>query len=388
MSFAEQVKYSDNLELGKIYSGAREMKRPRQFLILSGLIILILTAVACGKRQNSRTPDRPLVMGRGDWSTSYFHAALMRNLVQQLGYEVTEPAEYELGPRQAYLAMAQGDIDFWANGWYPLHTKWLLNELPDGSSIADHISPIGSLITEGVLQGYFITKSFAEKYDIKTLDDLNNDPEALEEYDKYDATPGNGIAEIYGCSDHWTCDDVIQSQIAFSGWENIRGVQVDYDAMFGEATRLINDDLPTVVHAWTPSAYILKLLPGERTLWLGVETVLDDSNPLELEGGEGLDQRPGILSLNESLCPSINEEGGCPIGWQVNDIRITARNDVIENYPMVAKLFEVVKLDLQDLQNQIVSQDSGVTPADLADQWVVDNADTVEEWLAAARTAR
>jgi len=39
--------------------------------------------------------------------------------------------------------------------------------------------PLGSLITEGVLWGHFIAKSFVEKYDAKMLDDLNNDPEAL-----------------------------------------------------------------------------------------------------------------------------------------------------------------------------------------------------------------
>jgi len=39
--------------------------------------------------------------------------------------------------------------------------------------------PLGSLITEGVLWGHFIAKNFVEKYDPKMLDDLNNDPEAL-----------------------------------------------------------------------------------------------------------------------------------------------------------------------------------------------------------------
>ncbi len=388
--------------------------REKLFPLLAGLVTLALVAAACGggngddssttqgdnppttqgetppTTQNDNQPaaqDRSLVMGRANWSTGYFQAALVRKLLQRLDYEVTNPAEIELGPSFAYLGMAQGDFDFWANSWYPLHNNWLLNELPDESPIGDHVSPIGALITSGALQGYFITKSFAEKYDIKTLDDLNNNPEALAEYDRHDATPGNGIAEIYGCSESWTCEEVIQSQIAFSGWENIAQVRVGYEAMFAEATRLINDDLPTVVYTWTPSAYFIQLQPGERTLWLGVEDVLDDSNPLGLEGGAGLDQRPGTVALTEGSCANINEEGICTVGWLAANIGITARNDVIENHPMVAALFRVIELSVLDVSNQIVAQEGGTSPDELADQWIADNADTVEGWLATARAA-
>lgn len=396
-------------------------KSPKQtlLLILSGLTVLVLVAAGCGSDSNETVTDTPpptttqadtpaptttqadtpdtqdssvqptsLVMARANWTTGYFQASLIRKLAQELGYEVTDPAETELGPSLAYLAMAEGDIDFWANGWFPLHNSWLLNELPDATLVGEYISPIGGLLAGSAIQAYFITKSFADEFGIETLDDLNDNPEALAEYDRYDETPGNGIAEIYGCPEAWTCDDVIQNQISFSGWENISQVRVGYEAMIADAVRLINDDRPTVVYSWTPSSYILNLKPGELTYWLGVEDVLDDSNPLGLDGGEGHDQRPGTLEgVSAEECPDLNEEGACTTGWIVVDILVTARNDVIAENPVLARLFEVVELDGLDVAQQILAQENGESPDDLADQWMLDNADQVEAWLTEARAA-
>lgn len=127
-------------------------KSPKQtlLLILSGLTVLVLVAAGCGSDSNETVTDTPppttsqadtppptttqadtpdtqdssvqptsLVMARANWTTGYFQASLIRKLAQELGYEVTDPAETELGPSLAYLAMAEGDIDFWANGWFP-----------------------------------------------------------------------------------------------------------------------------------------------------------------------------------------------------------------------------------------------------------------------------
>lgn len=40
-----------------------------------------------------------------------------------------------------------------------------------------------------------------------------------------------------------------------------------------------------------------------------------------------------------------------------------------------------------DVSNQILAQETGETPNDLADQRVVENADLFESWLAKARAA-
>ena len=387
------------------------MQTPKPFqlsTLLAALAALALLAAACGGGGGSSTnPDdnganggdnsdntpasddcSDLVMGRGNWSTGYFQAALVRELVQRLGCEVTDPAEKELAPSLAYLALAQDEIDFWANGWDPLHNGWLANERPDGSLISEHVSAVGSLIPNGALQGYFITKSFADEFNIETLDDLNNSPAAIAEYDKYDHTPGNGIAEIYGCEESWTCDDVIASQIVFSQWDNIAQVLAGYDAMFAAARRNLENDHPTVVYSWTPSAYLTVLEPGTKTLWLGVENTLDDSNPLDRPGGEGWDQRPGIADLGAENCAKTTDDDRCVLGFAPGSIRIYANNDTLASNPKLAKLLQVIELDLIDVSLQIVAQDNTEdTPEDLAAKWLENNADKADDWLAAARSA-
>lgn len=369
------------------------MKNNRALVKVAAVALaLVLVAAACGSDDDDSEPTNlpgegiSLTMARANWDTGYFQAALMRQLLLRLGYDVSDPSDLEIGPNLAYLSMAEGDIDFWANSWYPLHNSWLDNELPDGSKIGDHVSPIGELMVAGGLQGYLVTKSFAEEYNLMTIDDLNNNPEALAVYDTGDPTSGNGVADIYGCEESFTCDDTIASQIDFSGWENIDQVIASYDAMFAEASSRIDKGEPVVLYTWTPSSYITQVRPGDNVMWIGVEEVLDDSNPLGLEGGEKLDQRPGLASLDSDTCLYIVAEG-CQIGFASTDILVTARNDLLQDHPAAKKLFEVVKLNVVDVSLQIVSQSDGASPDDLANQWIIDNSNLVEGWLAEAMAA-
>ena len=344
-------------------------------------------AMAAHNRTSQPGEGVSLTMAQANWSTGYFQAALYRNLLQQLGYEVSDPADLELGPSLAYLAMAEGDADFWVNSWYPIHNSWLLNELPDGSLVGDHVRRVGEEMPAGGLQGYLITKSFAEKHGIVTLDDLNDNAEAIAEYDAQDTEPGNGVAEIYGCPESWTCDDIIQSQIAFSGWDNIDQVLAGYDAMFAEAVAKANDGAPMVAYTWTPSSYIAQLRPGDNVVWLGVDDILDSSNPLGREGGEGWDQSPGTAALSAESCPDAAERGTCQLGFAAADILVTARNDLLDNHPAAAALLELVELNVVDVSLQVVAQEGGAAPADLATQWIADNQNQVNSWLAIARAS-
>ena len=360
--------------------------------VAAAALALVLVAAACGSDDDESSSDLPgegvsVTMARADWDTGYFQASLYRQLAQMLGYEVSDPADTELGPSLAYLAMAEGDIDFWVNSWYPGHRSWLETELPDGSKVDDHISAVGEEMIAGGLQGILVTKSFAEQYNLRTLDDLNNNPDALAAYDANDANPGDGVADIYGCQESYTCDDILESQIAFSGWENIRQVIAGYDAMFAEAASRIEDDEPVVLYTWTPSAYITRLRPGDNVMWIGVEEVIDDSNPLGRDGGEEWDQTPGLASLDSDTCLYI-VEGGCQLGWVAADILVTARNDLLENNPALRRLFEVVKLNVVDVSLQVVAQNTtDADPDDLATSWIADNSDQVDSWIAEAMAA-
>ena len=353
-----------------------------------------------------------ITQGRADWSTGYFQAYVYHNILEELGYDVTDPAELELGPSLAYLGMAEGDFDFWVNSWIPGHLSWLAPELPDGSLVGDHLTIYGPTpaaagdfadafkdapgqMVAGGLQGFLITKSFAEEYDIKTMDDLNNNPDAIAAFDEVDPEPGNGKATIYGCQESFTCDNIITSQIAFGDgeepWDNIEQAIAGYEAMAAEAIDKANSDVPMVIYTWTPSAYITELIPGDNVVWLGVENVLDDSNPSNQEGGEAHDQRPGTANIGPEQCPQAEDLGTCQLGWIAADILVTANTEFAEANPAADKIFELVQLSVLDVSLANVEQAAGADTneaiQDLAAGWIAENRDMVDGWLEEARAA-
>ena len=333
-------------------------------------------------------------MARADWSTGYFQAQVYKQMLEELGYDVSEPSETELGPSLAYLAMAQGDVDFWANSWYPGHNAWWEPELPDGSLVGDHLVKVGAVFRGGGLQGLLITKSVADEHGIAFVDQINDDPDIRALFDSND----DGVAEIYGCQESWTCDDIITNQILFSDWDNIEQTIAGYDAMFAEAVAKADAGEPMVVYTWTPSAYITQLRPGDNVYWIGMRNTLDDSNPSGVEGGEQHDQRywagttdPVMLDIPAEQCPAAAELGHCPLGWVPADIQVTANQDWLNANPAAAELLTVAKLSVIDVSLANVQQDQGMDTeaeiAQLAADWIADNRATVDEWIAAALAA-
>lgn len=341
--------------------------------------------------EESAADDMPgagqsITMAKADWSTEDPNAYVIRALLGELGYEVSDPKDVELGPANAYIAMAQGDADFWINSWYPGHLSWLENDLPDGSKVGDHLTISGEMMMAGGLQGYLMTKSFADEYGIASLDDLNDNPDAVAAYDATDPEPGNGIADIYGCQESYTCDDIIQSQIAFSGWENIQQVIAGYDAMFAEAVTKVNAGEPAVIYTWTPSAYITQLRPGDNVVWLTVDEVIDDSNPLGVDGGELYSQLPGTASIGTEQCPG-SDGTTCQLGWVAADIQATANTEWLDANPAAKALIELFQMDVIDVSLMNVEMGDGTDVEELAATWIEDNRALVDEWLATARAA-
>ena len=332
-----------------------------------------------------------VTMARADWSTGYFQAYLYQQLLGELGYEVSDPADLELGPSLAYLSMAEGDIDFWANSWYPGHSSWWEPELPDGTKVGDHLEVVGSEMMAGGLQGYLVTKSFAEEFGVTHLDQLNNDPDILAAFDAADPVPGNGKADIYGCPESWTCDNIIQAQIAFSGWDNITQTIAGYDAMIAEAIDKANSDVPMVIYTWTPSAYITELIPGDNVVWLSVEEVIDDSNPNDEEGGEAYSQLPGTAAIDAEFCPGAATDGECRLGWVAADIQVTGNADFLEANPAAKALFEAIQLSVIDVSLANVQQAAGADTNEaiqgLVSDWIASNRELVDGWIATAVAA-
>ncbi len=326
-------------------------------------------------------------MGRANWSSGYVHAQILHDLLEELGYEVSSPDGLEFAPDLGYQTMASGEMDLWANSWYPGHYSWHEGDLPDGTRIGDNLTVVeGSVMPGGGLQGMLITKSWAEDNGITSLDQINREEALWSQLD----SDGNGKGEFYGCPEDWTCDDIMTAQIAFNAWENLEQTQAGYDAMFAEFLTKAQNGEPAIIYTWTPTSYLAQAIPGETTMWLHQEAILDDSNPTGKEGGESYDQGEGYNGLGSDVC--LGPEGAqCNTGWEAADILVTARTEWLEANPAAQALSEVFNPPLIHMAIAGValnaSDGSQSAVEEIAAEWIANNRELANEWITAALAA-
>ena len=198
----------------------------------------------------------------------------------------------------------------------------------------------------------------------------------------------NGKADIFGCPESWTCDNIISAAITYYGWDNIEQTIAGYDAMFAQATDLANAGEPMAIYTWTPSAYVTTLIPGDNVLWLtmNADDILDDSNPNGDDGGEFYDQRPGFDGFGADFCTQP-----CQLGWKPADIQVTANNDFLAANPFLEALFPLMRPSVIDISILQVEQGNGdgseAEVESIAAGWIADNQDLVSSWLEEAAAA-
>ena len=311
-----------------------------------------------------------VTMARANWSTGYMQAAIYAQLLEELGYDVSEPADLELAPSNAYLSMAQGEFDFWANSWYPNHDSFVAGEMPDGTLVSDHVSRVGLEAERGGIEGFLTNKSLVDEHGIRTLEQLVNDDALFNLYESADQEPGDGVLQIFGCPEGWGCNVVIGEVIDARGWtDKVQQIEVGgYDATIAEAVARAGNGTPFIAYTWSPSFYTNHLGPGDQSMWLAQE-----------EGA-------GTL-LGTDVCTND------PCNLLITaDITVTANNDFLVANPAAARLFELVEISVVDIALQNARYDTGGenTTEDVnrhAADWIAANRDTVDEWLAEARSA-
>ena len=325
-----------------------------------------------------------VIQARATWSTGYMQAAIYNQLLKELGYDVSEPAENELPNDIFYVVLGRGEVDFWVNGWMPGHRKFFEAELADGSIVAEHVEIVGWEIPAAGLEGLLTNKDIAEEYGIRTIGQINDDPELIALYDATDTMPGDGVVQVLVCPDGWTCDDIFAETLEFNGWDNLETVRAGYDAMFAEAVAKVADGDPVIVYTWSPSGYLTRLIPGDNVVWLAVEheNVLDGSTTSAFD----FDDFPPA-----ALGPEYCTNDPCYTGFAAADIRVVANKDFLAANPAARKLFELVTLSVVDVALQNVRYDNGEnTTEDVhrhAAEWIEANRASVDEWLTAARDA-
>lgn len=352
---------------------------------LALVCVLALATAACGTTaeiggvdgggpaggEDGSGEDGQVRMARATWDTGFMQAYIYRDLLTELGYEVSDPSEATVDPNVFYPALAEGDYDLWVNGWFPLHDIYLERELFSGEQQEQPVTPLGTEVDGGALQGYLADRKTAEELGLTSMSDLA-DADVAAAFDD----DGNGKAELIGCNDGWGCNTVITTHIDKLDWgANVEQVVGDYADQVSEVVARIDAGEPALFYTWTPNWTIDVLVPGEDVVWLESPALPGDP------GDTTAEDLPGCATGGDA----------CDLGWAVNDIRAVANNDFIDEHPDVAALLEAVQIPLADIAAQNAEMnDAGdsYTEDDLAQDaadWIEQNRSTVDGWLEQAR---
>lgn len=303
---------------------------------------------------------------RATWNTGYFQAQIYIRALKDLGYTVEAPKD--LKNEIFYQAVAQGDVDFWVNGWFPLHNN-MKKIFEKGASI------VGYVAKGGALQGYLVDKKTADRLNIKSLEDFKR-PEVKKAFDN----DNDGKADMVACPPGWGCEKVIAFQLdAYDLRDHIKPVKAEYSASMADAVGRFKNGKSIFFYTWTPNWTVGMLKPGRDVVWIGVPF------PALPKGQEKFEKDTTVKGVEGCVSDP------CKMGWPANDLRPVVNNAFMKKNPAAKKLFEVVRIPLQDIFAQNAKMQGGENKASdverHADEWVAKNRKLYDSWLTAARAA-
>lgn len=303
---------------------------------------------------------------RATWSTGWFQTDIYIKALKKLGYNVEKPVTLDNPP--FYQAVSQGDVDFWVNGWFPLHNTYR-KDFQTGAET------IGYVAKGGALQGYLIDKKTADKYHITNLDDFKK-PEIRKLFD----ADGDGKADLVACPPGWGCELVIAHQLdAYKLRDDIKPIKASYSASMADAIGRYKEGKPIFFYTWTPNWTVGVLKPGKDVVWIEVPF------PSLPKDQKALEDKTTISGVKGCVADP------CKMGWPANDIRPVVNKKFLEENPAAKKLFEVVRIPIQDIFAENAKMHAGEDrESDIsrhADEWIAKHQATFNQWIDEAEKA-
>jgi glycine betaine/proline transport system substrate-binding protein len=352
-------------------------------LLLAALCLLLLAAAGCESEKPAGKAEKPAAEkaeakampgegvtvkpARATWNTGFFQEALVRRGLEKLGYDVKAPKD--LQNPIFYKSVALGDVDYWTNGWFPNHDS----QLPD--DFYKSAGKYGYVVKAGGLQGYLVSKDEVEKYNIKSLDDFKR-PEVIKAFD----SNGDGKADLTACPPGWGCENVIAWHMkVYDLHDYIKPIKASYEAGMASALGRYKSGEPVFFYTWAPNWTIFKLKPGEDVMWINVPKIIPK------ESQKPAEDRMTVSGVKGAVSDPIK------LGFVVSDIRVVANKDFVNANPAAKKFFEVFTLPLEDINKQNARMNEGEkSQEDIerhVDEWIANNQETWDNWLATARKA-
>ncbi len=285
-----------------------------------------------------------------------FQTLLVMKGMEQLGYDVQPIKEVEYPT--AHIAIAQGDATFLADHWNPLHADYYKNAGGDAKLFRKGV------YSGNAAQGYLIDKKTADAHRISNIAQLK-DPKIAALFD----TNGDGKADLTGCNPGWGCEAVIEHQLdAYGLRPTVTHNQGSYSALIADTITRFKAGKPVLYYTWTPYWVSNELKPGKDVVWLEVP----------------FSSLPGEQKGSNTQLPN-----GKNYGFVVNSQQIVANKAWAEKNPAAARLFEVMRLPVADInaQNHLMSQGQNQA-ADIerhVNAWIKAHQKTFDGWLQQAR---
>ncbi|PSM16883.1 MULTISPECIES: glycine betaine/L-proline ABC transporter substrate-binding protein ProX [Nitratireductor] len=336
----------------------------RKLLIGGVSAVAIFGAPLAASAQDMPGEGTTVRFAQATWDTGWFHAAVYKQLLEELGYTVEGPTTLDNPP--FYQAVSQGDVDLWVNGWFPLHNTY--KPTFEGSA-----EIVGAVAKGGALEGYLVSKAAVEKFDIKTLDDFKRD-EVKEAFDR----DGDGRADLVACPPGWGCEVNIEHHMdAYELRDHVNAIKASYAASMADAVAAHEQGEPILFYTWTPNWTVNELAPGKDVMWIEVPQVDLPDDMADLEEAATLEGVNGCV------------DDPCTLGFPANDIVPVANTAFLEENPAVRALLGEVSIPLEAIfaQNARMNEGEG-DPEDItahAAEWIEQNRDMVDGWLEAAR---
>ena len=287
-----------------------------------------------------------------------FQTLLVNRALAKLGYDVQPIKEVEYPT--AHIAISNGDATFMADHWNPQHADYFKN-----AGGKDKLSREG-VYSDNAAQGYLIDKKTADAYKITNIGQLK-DPKIAKLFD----TDGDGKADLTGCTPGWGCETMIEHQLdAYKLRGTVSHRQGTYSALMADTITRFKAGQPILYYTWTPYWVSAELRPGKDVVWLEVP----------------FSSLPGEQAKMDTQQPS-----GKNYGFVVNTQHIVANKDFVQKNPAAGKLFEVMKVSVNDINAQNLRMSHGENqPKDVerhTDSWIKAHQKTFDSWIAQSLAA-
>ena len=312
----------------------------------------LITVFLFGQAQAADTV-RPI---KGTTATSWFQHIVLQKGLEAVGYSVGEHAETKYPV--LHLTLGNGDADYTANHWNPLHDAFYSKSGGDDTMTRFHS------MTTGCAQGYLIDKATADKHNITNIDQIIKNPEIAKLFD----SDGDGKANLTGCDPGWGCERVIEHQMdAFDMRGSVNHDQGSYFALIANTIARYEQGDPVFYYTWTPMWLGAVLVPGKDVVWLNVPFSSSPDDP----------------NADTSAADGSNS------GFAMNTLEVVANNDFLAKNPAANRFFELFRLSLGDIAAQSLLIHNGENKMDdfirHADEWIAANQDAFDSWVAEAK---